>query len=843
MKDFVLKDNWQLCERGSNDWIPVTVPGSVMSAYLDAGRMEDPYYRENEYVTREMLRKDFNFRLVFEKETLCGLHSELIFEGIDTVAEVILNGVTVGRTDNMHRTWRFRTEGVLKVGTNELLLRFTSPITYMEGIRPTPGKEIHYIACGAMEGNQYIRKAHSMYGWDWGPQLPDIGLFRPVHLMEYDVAYPAYVSARQVHENGVVTLLPEVIYGLPDNTYGVGKESLGTTNVSLTTDYLHEAYATLTLVSPNGEAIPANADGSFTVDNPFLWWPNGLGKQPLYRLTVTTKEGMTKTARIGLRILTVSQEPDEWGSEFAFMVNGQKIFAKGADYIPEDCFYHRITRAHSEELIRASALANFNCIRIWGGGYYPSDDFYDLCDEYGLILWQDFMFACNVYDLMPHLEATIREEVIDNVRRLKSHASLGLWCGNNEMESAWDHWYGFCDHPDALRKDYLYLFEELIPTLLAKENPDTFYWPSSPSSGGGIDRPDDDNVGDRHYWDVWHGEKPFTDYEKYFFRFCSEFGFQSWPCMDTVRTFTKAGDWNIFSPVMESHQKNGTANAKILHYISENFLYPKDFEGLLYVSQVLQGIAIKSGVEHWRRNRGRCMGAVYWQLNDNWPVASWAGIDYYGRWKALQYMAKSFFANVNGSVKVEGTTLVPYVQNEAFAEDTTEVSVTLRDMNGAVIGETIPGQILRTEAFSVTRGQEIALADRVTGRERECFAEVIFRHGDATVSRQTVLFAPFKHMKLQPATLNVSYRLIDNKTVEVTVQSDVFVPFVELYIPGKKVRFDENFFDLTDGQPKTVLGHAEDIIGWDGQNEIHDSMLLTASDNVCARCLQDSYHQ
>jgi beta-mannosidase len=383
--------------------------------------------------------------------------------------------------------------------------------------------------------------------------------------------------------------------------------------------------------------------------------------------------------------MTISQEKDEWGSEFAFMVNGIKIFAKGADYIPEDLIYSRITGERIEYLLDSCVRANFNCIRVWGGGYYPSDTFYEICDRLGLIVWQDLMYACNVYDLTREFEENIIEETRDNVKRIRHHASLGLWCGNNELEAAWCEWAVFKDHSAQLRADYIKQFEYILPKAVEESDHSTFFWPSSPSSGGCFDNPVDENRGDTHYWDVWHGLKPFEDYRNHYFRFCSEFGFQSFPSIKTVHTFTEEEDRNIFSRVMESHQKNGAANGKMLYYLSENFLYPKDFESLLYVTQVLQGMAIKFGVEHWRRHRGRCMGAVYWQLNDDWPVASWASIDYFGRWKALHYMAKNFFAPVAGSISRTENTIEAHIQNERMAAKNCKVVMTLKRMDFTVL--------------------------------------------------------------------------------------------------------------------------------------------------------------
>ena len=398
-------------------------------------------------------------------------------------------------------------------------------------------------------------------------------------------------------------------------------------------------------------------DGPFVdILQPQLWWPNGLGGQPLYTVKTTLTENHmgidTWERRIGLRTMTVVRRRDAWGESFCHSVNGLEFFAMGADYIPEDNLLSRVTPVRTRRLLEDAVLANHNVIRVWGGGYYPDDFFYDACDELGLVVWQDFMFACANYLLTPEFAADIRAEFIDNIRRLRHHASLGLWCGNNEMEmfqaqSAYDG-------TPRLRSDYIRMFEHILPEVLAAEDPDTFYWPASPSSGGGFDAPNDPDRGDTHYWEVWHGGKPFTDYRNHFFRYASEFGFQSFPCRATVEGFTLPEDRNVFSRIMEMHQRNASANGKIMGYLAATFLYPVDFDTLLYASQLLQAEAIRFGVEHWRRHRGRCMGAVVWQLNDIWPVASWSSIDCHGRWKALHYAEKRFFAPVALSCEEHG---------------------------------------------------------------------------------------------------------------------------------------------------------------------------------------------
>lgn len=748
IQTIILNGNWQMKSTNGKTVCTVNIPGSVLSAATENGILENPYYRMNEYKTRDFLLQDFIFYRTFYLDKQEGYTYELCCDGIDTVADIYINGTLVKKVKNMHLRYQTECSGILKNGGNKLEIHFHSAIKYIEDYIPEPGKEIHFTACGAMDRNQYIRKAHSMFGWDWGPQLPDMGIWRDIYIRGVKIANLGSLKTSQKHENGEAEVLAEAFVKL------AGGEECTLAEAEADMPGLAVNYK---LFTPDGKEIPF-IDGKFKVTDPLLWWPNRYGKQPLYTVKAQLFYGNEvldeKECRIGLRTLTISQEKDMWGEEFAFCVNGIKIFAKGANYIPEDCIYKRITKERIYNLLETAKECGFNCIRVWGGGYYPPEDFYNYCDENGLIVWQDFMYACNIYELTEEFKESIIAETKDNARRLRNHASLGLWCGNNEMESAWDHWGGFCDHPETLRQDYLSMFEDIIPEALRSEDDVTFYWPSSPSSGGSFNNPDSDDMGDRHYWDVWHGEKPFSDYGNYYFRFCSEFGFQAFPCMETIKAFTIKEDLNIFSEVMESHQKNGTANAKILHYISENFLYPKDFKSLVYISQVLQGIAIKEGVEHWRRNRGRCMGSIYWQLNDNWPVVSWASIDYYGRWKALQYMARHFYADILGSLEpAEDFKYTPYVQNETFVCSETEVIIYVKDMDGNILYKKTAN--IKCSPLSASSMETICLKDIIMENERKVFIDAFFKHSDGSISHQVHMPKPYKHMEIKKQIYNI----------------------------------------------------------------------------------------
>lgn len=818
-----LQDGWRFAEAGSSEWTSVSVPGTVLSGLLEAGKMEDPYYRENEYAARELLAKDYVFETDFSvsDEVLNRKHCVLVCEGLDTLADIYVNEKRIGKADNMHRIWRFECKDALQK-ENHLRIYFRSALTYIREHEATPGKEITFAATGVISGSQYIRKAHSMFGWDWGAQLPDIGIWRDLYLECYDEGRIEDVVIRQTHTWGIRSQMGE----LSQEKYIKAIEQSDTVSLEvrtvLETDVLSEGTSVTVFVSdPDGEPVetvllPTQGEAvqaNIRIAQPKLWWCSNLGSQPLYTVQVSLTNAKnevldSKTYSIGLRELSVSTKKDAWGHEFAFVINGISIFSMGADYIPEDCIYPWITKERIDALLRSSVKANYNTIRVWGGGYYPSDAFYDLCDRYGLIVWQDLMYACNVYDFTEEFEESIRQETIDNVRRLRHHASLGLWCGNNELESAWDHWGISETHSPLLKGDYIKQFEYVLPKVTKAEDSDTFYWPSSPSSGGCFDNPDDYDRGDCHYWDVWHGMKPFSDYRKHYFRFCSEFGFQSFPERRTIDTFALPQDCNIFSPVMESHQKNGTANGKILSYISENFRYPKDFDSLLYVSQILQGVAIKAGVDHWRANRGRCMGALYWQLNDNWPVASWSSIDYFGRWKALHYMAARFFAPKAGYIYTEDTKAIISAANETLEDQNLTVTVRIRDVEFNVLFEESVETCVRAQSSCRVMGRD--LADVIESKKRRVFAEAVYAWADGTTSTEAEVFVPYKHMELMQPQIEADVTEKDG-TIAISLSTDCFAPFVWIET-GEDVIFSDNCFDLTSEETKTVFIRKEDVL-------------------------------
>ena len=762
-----------------------TIPGSVYSFLLNSKKIEDPYYRDNELQALKIMDQDFVFCRTFQVPEDFLKCSPLLLQckGLDTLCTISVNGKTVGAADNFHRTWEYDVTGLLKAGENEIAVSIASPTAF---IKEADQKWHVGGSKHAMRGFSHLRKPHCMFGWDWGPRLPDAGIFRDIALLGIEHSRINDLVIEQEHGAGEVFL----------------KVSVAQTG---------QSKLRLTLLDPEGNSQEISQGIPAAINSPKLWWPNGLGEQPLYELRAELVENGKvvdfQTRRIGLRTMNVTRNADQWGESFSHCVNGLDFFAMGADYIPEDNLFSRMTKERTRKLLEQCKAAHFNAIRVWGGGCYPSDDFYDACDELGLVVWQDFMFACANYPLEDEFEEQIVREVTDNVKRLRHHASLGLWCGNNEMEMF--EVEGQFESNEISRSHYIRMYEHIIPHVLKKEDPHTFYWPASPSSGGSFVSPNDPNRGDVHYWSVWHGGEPFSAYRRYYFRYASEFGFQSFPEMKTVESFTLPSDRNIFSRVMEMHQRNEGANGKILQYLSKTYLYPGRFETLLYASQLLQAEAIKYGVEHWRRNRGRCMGAIYWQLNDIWPVASWASIDYFGRWKALHYYAKRFFSPVLLSCQEENETTQreSVVTEPSESKNSVKLSVsneTREPVNGTVVCKLCAGNgaVLQENAIEVSVGalSAVWLEEQVFQDidNLETYFFYSLQVEGEVASEGSVLFTAPKHYRFKNPGLEYV-----RKGDLLTVRSQAYAKSVEIYSNDCDMVLEDNFFDMEAGE-KTV---------------------------------------
>ncbi len=821
-----LNGEWSLKSDGWDHSVPAEVPGDILSDLLRSGKIVDPYYRDQELEALALSGRTYTYEKQFcaEAEILSMEHVLLHFDGIDTLAEIYLNGELIGKTDNMHRTWEFDVRSLLQPEGNLLRVDIQSPTEYIR--RRYAQKKLEGTS-DAMRGFPYLRKAHYMFGWDWGARLPGGGLWRDVNLIAYGAARIDNVYIVQHHENGAVILEPQVCITGPGSLSGNGADTAKSGSASAGSNFTVEVEA----LDPNGTQIASaiqqivGYDGSsqnrmpvctlsgISIDAPSLWYPAGYGAQPLYTIRTYLRENDvaidSQEMRIGLRTIEIARRKDEYGESFAHRVNGIEIFAMGADYIPEDHLTARTSRERTAKLLEDARAAHFNCIRVWGGGYYPEDWFYDICDELGLIVWQDFMFACAAYELSEDFEENIRRELIDNIKRLRHHASLGLWCGNNEMEQFAVEGQWITSQRE--RDDYVRMYEQIFPEIVEKYDPQTFYWPASPSSGGGFDEPNDENRGDVHYWDVWHGGKPFTEYRKFHFRYLSEFGFQAFPAMKTIESFTLPEDRNIYSYVMEKHQRNASANGKIAAYMAQTYPYPDSMDKFVYASQLLQAQAIRYGVEHFRRWRGRCMGTVIWQLNDCWPVISWSSIDYYGRWKALHYYAKRFFAPVLLSCEEEGIltqdqnpNAEPYVVRRSVRfnvsnETREDIEVIVRwfcaDADGMRKEEHV--ELVEVPALSA------AWLDRTDLPEADLYEDHVYyqlERDGRTVSQGSVLFCPPKYYRFRDPELE--WRLEGD---EIIVKASAYAKDVEIRNENEDLVLSDNYFDMESGERRVKI--------------------------------------
>lgn len=782
MQTITLK-NWTFYYDGMR--FPCEPPCSMYGILLQEGKIPDPYYRDEEKKLLALAEKDCFFETEIEAdgELLARERLLLCFDGIDTIADVTLNGRRLGHTENMHRRYEFDVKPYLTEGKNRLTVHIFSPLRYM---REWQAK--HYLAGNneSLDGVAHIRKASYMMGWDWGPVLPDMGIWRAVTLLGFDGARLKTPSFCQRHEGGQVRLFCHA-----------------------ETDRAEEGVKTVFLLrSPNGweeweEEADPDGDAVMTILHPDLWWPHGYGEQPLYEMAVRLQKNgelfEEKHFRIGLRTLTVSTAADAYGNEFCFVVNGKKIFSMGANYVPEDNILSRLTPARTEALLRQCVAANFNTIRVWGGGFYQNDWFYDLCDRLGLIVWQDFMVACNNVWLTEEREADLMAEFEDNLLRLRHHACIGLLNGNNEVEDSIIHSKPPRNTAQVVA-DYLRLYHRLLPGLCERLAPDIFYWPSSPSSSQNYDgRPADENRGDAHTWDVWHGWKPYESYRAHYYRFCSEFGFEALPDPATVARFTAPQDRNLFSPVLLAHQKCRMGNGKIMSYLSDYYLYPVSFDGVIYGSQLLQADAIRTAVEHFRRNRGRCMGALYWQLNDCWPTVSWSAIDSEGIGKALYYASKKFFAPVLLSAHEKGSDVTFNVSNETKDAFHGNIRLTVRTQDFATVYETkIPVSVA---ALSSADAAEVSFAEVIRGREADCYLTYTLEDWTGeTLSEAVMLFVKPKCYHYRKPRITATVRQESATTAVLHLRSNTFAHKVYVRFSGNRPEAEDQYVNITSRQ-------------------------------------------
>lgn len=802
MKQISLNGSWNLFKQDDTTPIPATVPGCVHTDLLKNRLLDDPFYRDNELRQMWIGETDWRYTRSFTVPAEFVSHDRALLRchGLDTLATLRVNDAEVGRADNMFRTWEYDVKPYLKAGENTITVNFAAPMPFVRRMDAEKGEMAGWVEPMRINSGAWIRKEPCNFGWDWGPKMVTSGIWRDIELVAFDTARLADVAITQKHGQREVKL-----------SFSITAERVTdapvTASIAVTKD--NAPVASLESVAFSGD----RAEAELALPHPELWWVNNLGEQPLYTVEVTLRDANgaaldTSVKRIGLRTLTLERHPDQWGESFYFACNGVPFFAKGADWIPASPYPGQ--PVDYERFIGAAADANMNMLRAWGGGIYEDDAFYDWCDQYGIAIWQDFMFACGTYPSFDaDFMANVKAEAEDNIRRIRHHACIALWCGNNEIEQ------GLPDSPGWLEsmswEDYSRLFDDLLANLVRELAPQTAYWPGSPHTPIG-DRSDhrNPNAGDTHLWDVWHGKKPFEWYHTRPDRFVSEFGFQSFPEPATIAEFTLPEDRNITSYVMEHHQRSGIGNSTIIHYLLDWFRLPTSFESTVWLSQILQGMAMKYAVEGWRRNMPRSMGALYWQLNDMWPAPSWASLDWKGNWKALHYMAKRFYAPlIISGLREEGTGVVQvHVTNDTTSAQAAEARYTVTNAAGETLER---GAFPATAApGSNTRVQSIDVRRWVAARaERDVLVWLELAQNGESISEDLVLFCRPKHLTLRQPTIAVDVQPGADGQYDITLNTDTAALYTWLELPDGKL--SDNFVHLRPGAPKVIQASAQDV--------------------------------
>ena len=806
-----LHANWHFKTTKDSVWNVAAVPGTVHTDLLALGKIEDPYYRLNEHDVQWIDKENWEYKTTFilEKQELSKQHMELDFEGLDTYAKVFLNDSLILETDNMFRQYSVDVKNKLLLGENTLRVLLESPISiglqkydaldYQIPVSNNDLAEIGQVE-QAKRVSVFSRKAGYHFGWDWGPRLVTSGIWKPVKLKSWDKFKIEDVFIKQQLENNKANLVAHV-----EVMSDLDNENESEFSIFVNDSLVKTATVTL-LKGKNALKLP------FEIENPKLWWPNGMGEQYLYNVNVSlSSKGLKhdKAHRIGLRTVEVVREPDSIGHSFYFKVNGHPVFMKGANYIPQDVFITRADSTNYKHILSSAKDAHMNMIRVWGGGFYENKQFYDLCDEKGLLVWQDFMFACAMFPGDDAFLENVRQEAIDNVKRLRNHASIALWCGNNEILSAWEDW-GWKKKEtakqskavaDVLWKAYDDIFHKVLNDVVAEYDSDRLYWPSSPGSTFGEKQTYES--GDAHYWDVWWGKKPFTEYNVMVPRFMSEFGFQSFPVLSSVKRYAEPEDFDIYSEVMTSHQRSSIGNETIEEYMLRHYKKPNDFEHFLYVSQLLQAHGIKVGVEAHRRNRARCMGSLYWQINDCWPVASWSSIDYYGKWKALHYAIKKSFDTYLISHDEEKGNMNFYVVSDALKDVEGILKIQIVDFEGEVI-KTIREKITIAANTSIKQLSLKAskFLKKVDKDKVVLNIELLSADGTKVLADNLLYLTAFKNLKLPKP--NISLSTVEHKDyVEITLQTDKLAKNV-FVVTDSEDNFSDNFFDMLPNTKKTI---------------------------------------
>jgi beta-mannosidase len=791
-------------------WLPATVPGTIHTDLLANDLIPDPFWRDRELVLQWIGEEDWVYRTTFQAsaQLLEKERVDLLFHGLDTFADVRLNDRTILETNNMFRSWIVDVKGDLRPGENSLEILFSSPLQpALEARAALP----YELPAGNDRGDPpsrvFVRKAAYHYGWDWGPRFVTSGIWRPVELLAWSGARIAdlHLSTDSISDDSaLLTADVEIQVSMAEAERRAAAGGVPATLTVSSTEGAFEPALHEAVLEPglNRFQLPIQ------LPDPQLWWPNGLGEPHLYEAHAILKVGRrtdTLTTRFGLRTLELVTEPDSIGESFFFRVNGVPVFMKGANVIPLDHFSPRVTQEDYQELFLDAVGANMNMLRVWGGGIYEEDVFYDLADEHGILLWQDFMFANGMYPGDSLFLANVRAEATHQVRRLRGHPSLALWCGNNEMDEAWKNWgwarnYDTPEDSAAVWNAYEAIFHELLPEVVAAEDPDRRYWPSSPSLGWGD--PESLNRGDSHYWGVWHGQEPFKVFAEKLPRFSSEFGFQAFPPMETVTAFTEASDRALSDPAFLVHQKHPIGNELITSYMERDYPTPAAFEDFVYVSQLLQARGMRTAFEAHRRAKPRTMGTLYWQLNDTWPVVSWSSRDYFGRWKALHFAAREAFAPILLSPVLHGDSLEFWGVSDLTRPVEGTLYLELLDFDGAVIWQaSVPTVLPANQSQLLWEGSASSLLEDEDSRRVVLVGKFVEAGNQAPGQSSLLYLHPPKELGLRVPTIRIEVTPEEGGVI-LTLETDVLAK--DVYLSLDDTRFSDNFFDLLPGRPRTV---------------------------------------
>lgn len=802
-----LHSDWTFCQVGDTLWSDAKVPGTIHQDLLNHNRIPNPFYGMNEEAVQWVENEDWMYRTSFvvTEEQLNRDAAVLELDGLDTYADVFLNGALILRSDNMFVGHKVPVKSVLRKGENSLLIRFRSAVK--EALPQWETNGFDYPADNDHSSKRvsiYTRKAPYSYGWDWGIRLATCGIWRPVRLVFSDVAR---IEDYYVHQASVSASKADV-----DNRLEITNVTSQPVSALLKVAYHYTANDTKE-VQKQIELLPGENTVSLPVmiDNPHLWMPNGWGEPSLYKFTASVSvdgvEVASQERQVGLRSIRVVMEDDEHGKSFYFEVNGHPMFAKGANFIPDDALLPNVTPERYKRILEDVKAANMNMLRVWGGGIYEDDKFYDEADRNGILIWQDFLFACTTYPHDPLFLKRVEAEAEYNIKRLRGHASLAMWCGNNEIYEGVRYW-GWKNKYTAeafaeMNCGYDVLFRQLLPDMVKRFDSDRFYMHGSPYEAN-WGRPESWKIADSHNWGTWYGRKPFESFDSEIPRFMSEYGFQAFPEMKTIRTFAEEKDFELESPVMNAHQKATIGNALIKQTMSLYYKVPAKFEDLVYVGLVLQGQGMRHGIEAHRRNRPYCMGSLFWQLNDSWPVVSWSSIDYYGNWKAMQYQSQRAFAPVLINAIKEGVDLCVYlISDELQDRDDVRLTVELMDFDGKSHGKwTQNGKLTANTSMLFLKKR----VDEFLSKQDAATSFLRFTlkaKNGAALADEVFYFAYPKDQKLPEARIETSVKK-RGEAIEMTLKTDKLARDIFIEVPVQGVRFSDNFFDLLPGQRKKI---------------------------------------